>query len=179
MAVVLLLLGALPVPGSTLAISVPWVGQKGSQDCGHAVLAMLIAWRKGDAEGGVAAYKGLKLARNRMLALDDLRRTAAAHRIRLDFVAPHRVYILGMMPEPSLLDEFRSVLSGPEPRPIVVPINEQGRPHYIILVNSTEADFQARDPDPATKGQIRNLPNAELMRLMTGFGGVSLKVSSQ
>lgn len=179
MAVALLLLGALPAPGSTPAVPVPWVGQKGSQDCGHAVLAMLIAWRKGDAEGGAAAYKGLKLARNRMLALEDLRRVAAAHGMSLDFVAPGRVYILGIPPDASLLDEFRSVLSGPEPKPIVVAVKEKGLPHYIILVGATSTEFQARDPNPATKGRLRNLSNAELMRLMTGFGGVSLKVSTR
>ncbi|RDV01885.1 hypothetical protein DXH78_14820 [Undibacter mobilis] len=177
MAVALLLLGVLPAPGSTAVVPVPWVGQKGSRDCGHAVLAMLIAWRKGDADGGAAAYKGLKLARNRMLALEDLRRVAAAHGMSLDFVAPDRVYILGMSPDASLLDEFRNVLSGPEPRPIIVAIKEQELPHYIILVGATGAEFLARDPNPATKGRLRNLSNAELMRLMTGFGGISLKVS--
>lgn len=161
--------------GSALAqINVPWIGQKGTSDCGRAVLASLAARHGGNPE---RFYGRVPEPRDpaRGYSVSEMQRLGGRLGVSLALRAPPGVVITGQCaPTPAVTEYFkrlsRSVAAG---RPVVVPVNTFGAGHYLVLVGASGDGFSVLDP--ASPG-LRSMSAAALASAMCDFGYVALEV---
>jgi ABC-type bacteriocin/lantibiotic exporter with double-glycine peptidase domain len=169
------LLAAAALP-ALARVSVPWIGQKNSADCGRAVLASLAARRGGSPE---AIYRRIPdpADTTRGYSITEMRRVGSRVGVGLSVVAPAGVVIAGNCQASPAVDAHfarlaRTVNGG---RPVVVPVSSGfGMGHYLILTEASGGSFTALDP--ASPGQ-RSLSAAELRSRMCGYGYVALQAN--
>jgi hypothetical protein len=167
----------LAAAGPALArVSVPWIGQKNSADCGRAVLASLGARRGGNPE---AMYRRIPdpADATRGYSINEMRRVGGRVGVGLSVLAPAGVVIAGNCQASPAVDAHfarlaRAVNGG---RPVVVPVSSGfGMGHYLILTEASGGSFSALDP--ASPGQ-RSLSASELRSRMCGYGYVALQAN--
>lgn len=164
--------GALPAEARN--ISVPYIQQKGSADCGRAVLASLAARRGGDVE---AQYSRLPAPPDsvRGYSVAEMRRFGAKAGVSLSLEAPKGLVIAGeCSARPPVTAHFRrlaQIVSGGSP--VVVPVSVRfGAGHYLILVGAQGDTFTVHDP--GSPG-LRQLSAADLAERMCDYGYVALR----
>lgn len=170
--VALCLAGVLPAAGAN--ISVPYIQQKESADCGRAVLASLAARRGGDVE---AQYRRLPPPPDsaRGYSVAEMRRFGAQVGVPLSLEAPKGLVIAGeCSPRAPVTAHFKRlaqiVAAG---SPVVVPVSVRfGAGHYLILVGAQGGNFTVHDP--GSPG-LRQIPEADLASRMCDYGYVALR----
>jgi hypothetical protein len=171
------LLAASLIAAPALArVSVPWIGQKNSADCGRAVLASLAARRGGSAE---AIYRRIPdpADTTRGYSNNELRRVGSRVGVGLSVRAPSGVVIAGECGASAAVDRHfaslaKTVNGG---RPVVVPVSSGfGMGHYLILTGASGGSFTALDP--ASPGE-RSLSASDLRSRMCGYGFVALEAN--
>lgn len=157
-------------------VSVPWIGQKNSADCGRAVLASLAARRGGNPE---AIYRRIPdpADTTRGYSITEMRKVGSRVGVGLSVVAPAGVVIAGNCQASPAVDAHfarlaRTVNGG---RPVVVPVSSGfGMGHYLILTGTSGDGFTALDP--ASPGQ-HALSASELRSRMCVYGYVALQAN--
>lgn len=168
-----LALATLIAAPAAARVSVPWIGQKNSADCGRAVLASLAARRGGSPE---AIYRRIPdpADTTRGYSINELRRVGSRVGVGLSVRAPTGVVIAGSCSASPAVDAhfatLAKIVNGG--RPVVVPISAGfGMGHYLILTGASGGSFTALDP--ASPGE-RLMSAADLRSRMCGYGFVAL-----
>lgn len=160
-------------PAATASISVPWIGQKTSTECGRAVLASLAARRGGNIEQHYARLPPPPDAR-RGYSISEMRRFGARVGVGLSVRSPAGIVIAGeCSPRPPVTAHFKrmaaAVAGG---TPIVVPVTSGvSSGHYLVLVGVEGGTFTALDP--ASPG-LRRIGTSDLAQRMCDYGYVAL-----
>jgi ABC-type bacteriocin/lantibiotic exporter with double-glycine peptidase domain len=168
------LLGASLVSAAAANISVPFIQQKTSIECGRAVLASLAARRGGNVE---AQYSRLPPPPDQQqgYSVAEMRRFGAKVGVSLSVMAPRGLVIAGeCSSRPPVTEHYRrlaqTVAGG---SPVVVPITQRfGGGHYLILVGAKGETFTAHDP--GSPG-LKQYTASELAARMCDYGYVALR----
>jgi hypothetical protein len=165
--------GAGAAPATPATVSLPWIGQKTTTECGRAVLASLAARRGGDTE---AFYRRLPAPPDeaRGYSVPEMERFGSLVGVNLAVQAPAGIVIAGeCSPRPAVTAHFSRLASLVSAgSPVVVPIaSGVGAGHYLVLVGAQSDGFTVLDP--ASPG-LRRIGASDLAALMCGFGYVAL-----
>jgi len=160
--------------GAALArnISIPWIGQKTSSECGRAALASLAARRGGNIEQLYARLPAPASAKGYSVA--DMRRLGPRVGVSLSVTAPAGIVIAGeCSARPAVaahMKRLASLVSGGTP--VVVPVSTWfGAGHYYVLVGADASGFTVLDP--GSPG-LKTFSTAALTKSMCDFGYVAL-----
>lgn len=170
----LLALFGVLTPAVAATISLPFIQQKESTECGRAVLASLAARRGGNVE---QQYRRLPPPpdRARGYSVTEMRRFGAQVGVTFSLEAPKGLVIAGECSQrPPVTAHFKRlaqlVSAG---SPVVVPVTVRfGAGHYLILVGVQGDTFTAHDP--GSPG-LKQLTTSELHARMCDYGYVALR----
>jgi ABC-type bacteriocin/lantibiotic exporter with double-glycine peptidase domain len=172
LAFVLALAGA--VPSSAATITLPFIQQKASTECGRAALASLAARRGGNVE---QYYRRLPSPPDqaRGYSIAEMRRFGAQVGVSLSLEAPKGLVIAGecssRAPVTAHFKRLSQLVAAGSP--VVVPVSVRfGAGHYLILVGAQGDTFTTHDP--ASPG-LKQLSASELAARMCDYGYVALR----
>jgi len=165
--------GAL-TPAIAGTLSLPFIQQKESTECGRAVLASLAARRAGNVE---QLYRRLPPPPDqaRGYSVAEMRRFGAQVGVTFSLEVPRGLVIAGeCSSRPPVTAHFRRlaqlVSAG---SPVVVPVTVRfGAGHYLILVGAQGDTFTVHDP--GSPG-LKQLTTSELQARMCDYGYVALR----
>lgn len=170
----LLVLFCAMTPAVAATISLPFIQQKASTECGRAVLASLAARRGGNVE---QYYHRLPAPPDRAngYSVAEMRRFGAQVGVTFSLEAPKGLVIAGECSQrPPVTAHFKrlaQVVSAGSA--VVVPVTVRfGAGHYLILVGVQGDTFTAHDP--GSPG-LKQFTTSELHARMCNYGYVALR----